>query len=528
MSGPTASLPPSTPRAFTRWQFVRLLAGLPFYIMVGLVFVEAALSAFVTYLVIQVGRDIVNDVFMLRDFLWILLAQISSYFLHTVSWIFGEQAGFRAFARYLLLFARDNRHQATLLNAKDSREAVEPFLTNETFHLIFEAMYEFEGTLQLLFGLLLNVLVIGHEIDNDFPLAYGLVFIIVMTIQWLVRRPLALANLNNQRFTNRVTAHTYTAWDNIFAGNRHNFRLWHRVLGTRLREALRAQIHAIVMREGLSSASGVIGLVTIFSTMALVIGREGAEASLLVAMAATLPKQISLTHEVHSLALGWNDLLALWTRVGGVVDHMHPAAPAQFDERIRFERLTLRQGDTVINCSSLDDALAVVRMQPTGRIQVRGGNGAGKSSLLAALKQSLRGQAYYWPTNDRLAFEFAGGGARTPEGDELEAETEAESEALLNASPGVPAENPSEARSQARAEAARFESASGAATASAGFSSGERQLHSLAEIVRATSSPIYLFDEWDANLDADHRARAQALVDALSRRARVVEISHRD
>lgn len=486
-------------RPMTRWGFLRLLAGPPFYIMVGLVFIEAALSATVTYLVIQIGRDIVNDLFMMRDFLWILLAQVISYLLHTVSWIFGERAGFQAFARYLLLFARDNRHQATLLEERDTRETVEPFLTNETFHLIFEAMYEFEGTLQLAFGLLLNVLVIGHEIDNDFPIAYGLILAVVLSLQWRVRKPLAQANLNNQKFTNRLTAHTYTAWDNVFSGNRHNFRIWHRVFRARLRQALSAQIRAIIMREGLSSASGVIGLVILFSTMALVIGREGGEASLLVAMAATLPKQISLTHEVHSLAIGWNDLQALWARVGGVVEQMHPAPAADFQQRIRFDRLSMRQGETVIECSNLQDALRIVQMQAHGRIQIRGGNGAGKSSLLAALKQALRGQAFYWPTSDRLAFGFADGSG-------VSAQAEALFEQSLN-------------------EVAVSPDPSGATQ---GFSSGERQIESLTEIVRATRRPIYLLDEWDANLDVAHRVRADELIEQLARRARVVEISHRD
>ena len=61
-----------------------------------------------------------------------------------------------------------------------------------------------------------------------------------------------------------------------------------------------------------------------------------------------------------------------------------------------------------------------------------------------------------------------------------------------------------------------------------GFSSGERQIRSLEEITRHTSAQTYLLDEWDANLDATNRARADALVAELASRARVVEISHRD
>ena len=62
----------------------------------------------------------------------------------------------------------------------------------------------------------------------------------------------------------------------------------------------------------------------------------------------------------------------------------------------------------------------------------------------------------------------------------------------------------------------------------AGFSSGEKQLKSLAEIASRTQARVYLLDEWDANLDAKNRASAEQLVVALAARALVVEISHRD
>ena len=50
----------------------------------------------------------------------------------------------------------------------------------------------------------------------------------------------------------------------------------------------------------------------------------------------------------------------------------------------------------------------------------------------------------------------------------------------------------------------------------------------LREIVASTAYPVYLLDEWDANLDADNRSAAVTLVEELARRARVIEISHRD
>jgi ABC-type multidrug transport system ATPase subunit len=123
---------------------------------------------------------------------------------------------------------------------------------------------------------------------------------------------------------------------------------------------------------------------------------------------------------------------------------------------------------------------------------VRGPNGAGKSTLLTSLKSEVKTRAYYWPTADRLAFKFAQGI------DEVEVDED-----------GKPVESVESGKRP-------------------GFSSGERQLRALREIVSRTNAPIYLLDEWDANLDPSNRAAAEALVEALARRARVVEISHRD
>ena len=104
-----------------------------------------------------------------------------------MSWVFAEQAGYRAFGRYVLYFARLNRHETRLLNDKTMREQVEPFLTGETFYIFFNLMYELEGDLKLLLGLLFNAIVLGMEIDAGLPLAYALVFAGLLAVQLLLR-----------------------------------------------------------------------------------------------------------------------------------------------------------------------------------------------------------------------------------------------------------------------------------------------------------------------------------------------------
>jgi ABC-type bacteriocin/lantibiotic exporter with double-glycine peptidase domain len=214
-----------------------------------------------------------------------------------------------------------------------------------------------------------------------------------------------------------------------------------------------------------------------------------------VGLATTLPRQIEMTYELHLLASGWNDFVAIWTRFGGVASNMLPKPDPDFDSRIKFDRLVLREGDHANVVSSLGDAVRVALAQPTGRINVRGGNGSGKSTLLASLKTELRNRAYYWPTTDRLAFQFTGGVVP------VDVEGDDEDDVVVVAE---------------------------SMDKKLGFSSGERQLKSLEEIVNSTRAKVYLLDEWDANLDDTNKAKADALVDQLAARARVVEISHRD
>jgi ABC-type multidrug transport system fused ATPase/permease subunit len=289
-----------------------------------------------------------------------------------------------------------------------------------------------------------------------------------------------------------MTAQGYTAWDNVFTGNRYNLRLWLDGFKSRLRIGLDAQIKAIMTKEGLSAASAVIGLAIVFTAMAFVAANNPGNLEVLIALAATLPRQIEMTHDVHEFTSGWNDLLAQWARLRGVAANMHPEADPDYERRMKYDRLTLREGGETSTVSSLDDAIGLILAKPTGRVNVRGPNGSGKSTLLTSLKSAVRTRAYYWPTADRLTFQFAHGL------DEIEVDDDGEP-----VTPTDPGKRP-------------------------GFSSGERQLRALREIVAETDAPIYLLDEWDANLDPNNRAAADALVEELARRARVVEISHRD
>ena len=238
--------------------------------MIALMVIEAMLAAATTWLVINAGFKVANGHFLLNDLIWILTAQSASYVAGVISWIFAERAGYRGFGQFMLRFARENRSKVKLFGDKPAREQVEPFLTGETFQCFFNLIYELEFTLKLFLGLVFNALVLGAEIDVSLPFAYIGAFGALLLMQWALQKPIARTYLENQRMNNRVTAQGYTAWDNMFSGNRYNLRLWLAGFKSRLREALTAQIRAIVAREGMSAMSGIVSLAIVFATITMV------------------------------------------------------------------------------------------------------------------------------------------------------------------------------------------------------------------------------------------------------------------
>jgi Tfp pilus assembly pilus retraction ATPase PilT len=62
---------------------------------------------------------------------------------------------------------------------------------------------------------------------------------------------------------------------------------------------------------------------------------------------------------------------------------MRPEPDPNFNRRIKFDRLVLREAGRGHVCSSVEEAMGLVLAKRRGRVLVRGANGTGKSTLLA-------------------------------------------------------------------------------------------------------------------------------------------------
>src|SRR5206468_12999583 len=113
-------------------------------------------------------------------------------------------------------------------------------------------------------------------------------------------------------------------------------------------------------REGLPALAGLTCRPILVSSRTYVVTAIAGDTDVLIALAATLPRQIDMTNQVHQLTSGWNEVLALWARVGGVARSMRPEPHPNFDRRIKFDRLVLREDGRGHVCSSVEGAMRLV------------------------------------------------------------------------------------------------------------------------------------------------------------------------
>src|SRR5262245_43329349 len=141
-----APAPATTRPPLRQIDVARFIQSRPLYYMLALLVLEALLSATTTYLVIQAGRAVAAGQFIVSDLVWIFVAQSASYASGAVSWVFAEQAGYRAFGRYMLEDTRSSRYGTRHPYVRSMPNDVRPLLSCDTSYSPSHRPYAIAGT----------------------------------------------------------------------------------------------------------------------------------------------------------------------------------------------------------------------------------------------------------------------------------------------------------------------------------------------------------------------------------------------
>jgi hypothetical protein len=274
---------------------------------------------------------------------------------------------------------------------------------------------------------------------------------------------------------NRLNSHLAISWDNLTLGNALSFQLWKSRFQGLFSQSNGSAEKSMTAREKILAAGNL------FTSAALVISvfvqawLHQNQTATVLGLFAMLPRTMQINMHVqiiHSYWAGWQRLRERLHLASECVSEF-PDTRASHWMNAKAIRITGHSTDKVLTPAEL---LERATHLPSGRLTVRGENGAGKSVLLSLLKEQLSEKAFYLPAHHSLSL---------PEVDASLSHGEKALAALRSLVPD-----------------------------------GNTQSHRHSEI------KVLLLDEWDANLSPENRDRLSERIEQIAKEVLVIEVRH--
>jgi hypothetical protein len=433
-------------------------------------FIQQLIVASSTILIVLLSETIIEK----KDFSIYLLLFIASLILVYIPGIiasfFTEQVRFKAFNHFIQDFVQVQKGHASLYNNKTYRKNHEPMLTNEGEVVINEITSLFHDWLALFLNTSLSIIALGLVVNSSLICGYFLGAVLFIIIVYLTKNKLQHLALVAQNEQKDMTHVLLTGWDNILINNHYNVSLWKNLFKIAWLDCKTTVISYQLWSNAISSAAMVAALIPVLSiTIWLFITNLHNEIVLAV-LVVTLPRQIQLIQNVFQIfdyALHWSGLQG---KIGGLLQSLTPPIDLNsVEERIDWQKLFLKDKEETIQFHSIEALTQYMKTSSQGRLTVLGENGAGKSSLLCALKEVYEDQAQYLSPMSTLCF--------------LQSHD-------------------------------------------CNLSTGQRMMSWLQEIQNEPARKVLLLDEWDANLDKTNKEKYSAIIDCLAQSTLVLEVRH--
>lgn len=285
----------------------------------------------------------------------------------------------------------------------------------------------------------------------------------------------AVSEMDDQ---NNLNAHLNVSWDNLVLGNALSFGLWKQKFQRLFVDARGSAEKSLKARERVLSAGNFITSSAVVGAVLIQAAVNQGQLPVVLALFAMLPRTMQINMHVqiiHSYWAGWQRLRERLNVASQCIAEF-PRTDSRSLMRaseIQIVGRSLVQEDAGHLASPqtfrVDDVIDRVSSLRSGRITVRGVNGAGKSVLLSLIKEQLGERAFYLPAQHQLEI------------------------------PGVVVSQ----------------------------SHGERAMAALEAVSQQDPSlEVLLLDEWDANLSAENRDMMSAKIETLSANKLVIEVRH--
>jgi ABC-type multidrug transport system fused ATPase/permease subunit len=389
-----------------------------------------------------------------------------------------EKAKSQALYKYTEAFSDTHQCIPTHLTEKEFQQDKEPWLTSENSKTIEEVYYVVYDAASTGLNTFLNIAALCIAIDSRMVVGYLISFLLLPLVSNRFKNQLEETAITLQDDRKNMSQTLLSGWDNILIGNRYNYSIWWRQFKKRWESYNNSSVTAALITSFASTAAMICSLIPVAATF-IWLFMNTTDTLKLAALIATLPRQIQIIQHFQiltSYTMHWHGTYArLKALMSSLI--LYKNDKSDFIKRVKQEQIGFVINGASVQFSSFEQLLEALDKLKHGRITIYGKNGTGKTTLTNLLKEELKDNAYYLPTNSRLFFDT---------------------------------------------------------TIEASHSTGQRVKACLQELAQKyfqgenqPTIPVLILDEWDANLDFKNVESISTILDEFATRCIVVEISHR-
>jgi ABC-type multidrug transport system fused ATPase/permease subunit len=389
-----------------------------------------------------------------------------------------EKAKSQALYRYTEAFSEAHQCIPTHLNEKEFQQDKEPWLTSENSKTIEEVYYVVYDAASTGLNTVLNIAALCIAIDSRMLIGYLISFLLLPLVSNRFKNQLEETAITLQDDRKNMSQTLLSGWDNILIGNRYNFAIWWKQFKKRWESYNNSSAYAALITSLASTVAMICSLIPVAATF-IWLFINTSDTLKLAALIATLPRQIQIIQHFQiltSYTMHWQGTFARLKELMSSL-LLTKNDKSNFIKRVKQDQVGYVVNGSSVQFSSFEKLLQAINNLKYGRITIHGKNGTGKTTLTNLLKEELKDNAYYLPTNSRLFFDT---------------------------------------------------------TLEASHSTGQRVKACLQELAQKyfqgeshSTIPVLILDEWDANLDFKNVESISTILDDFATRCVVVEISHR-
>ena len=388
------------------------------------------------------------------------------------------KARYRSFHRFMEMYEKNLYSHPYLKTSRKFCGQKQAYFQNQLWQTLSEACTFLDDAVSTLLNVVFNVIVMSFTLSHGFLAAYCCSAAMTVVGAFLFRKRIRYKSIDAQERQSSIQAALFSGWDTMLTGNAYNWREWKRSFEIKMKEGECSEKGYYSFRSFVSfilMAAGMLPVVLVAARMLLSDGYDG----IMLATAVSLPRHVSNIQYMNFLVEDFTAFAGLIAKLSNIRTSADAVKnPEGYQGKINWQNISFTKGDCTFSFSSMDECISYFETllchEEKGRIVMKGENGSGKTTVMMLLKEHFREKAYLYPNHTNLFFKDVCNGE---------------------------------------------------------YSTGEKVRADLSQLIENENeigASLYLFDEWNANLDPVSQKKTDVFIEQISRQSLVLETLNKD